>query len=386
MIMFIKIAGYISLVVLMIFVTQDVHAVTSGSGAVTTSISEGHSDDAYHKELLKLLQDSSNPLTQSQLATFKNLLKVNGWPTVAKVGRDGVDAAGVLLERSSSDYDFQKQALNDMDPQIGVDVNPFGFAWLSDDIKVQHGFQVYGTHLAVIKGKVTPVPAMKRPSNVVFFRDFYGLPTVEESIAATQRKVDDGIAIQQANPRYPLSQAFKPYTRPDVRNELGRMIAADQNARVAAIKASKKDQPALMAKVGQVDEQNLAKIKAIFDEVGFPTMDMVGRDGVSTAFLLVQHADSDRPFQERALKLALPLMEQRELSRQEYAMLTDRVLLGQGKPQVYGTQVTKHGDAYAPMTVVDPKNLDARRAKMGMLSEKAYLDEVRAEYEPSNSK
>ncbi|WP_375165381.1 DUF6624 domain-containing protein, partial [Paenibacillus taichungensis] len=69
-------------------------------------------------------------------------------------------------------------------------------------------------------------------------------------------------------------------------------------------------------------------MKQVFEGVGFPTRDMAGIDGVSRAFLLVQHADEDPAFQRRALELAKPSMESRGMSRRQYAMLADRVSPG----------------------------------------------------------
>jgi hypothetical protein len=128
-----------------------------------------------------------------------------------------------------------------------------------------------------------------------------------------------------------------------------------------------------IAKVKEIDAENLPKIKEIFKQVGFPTVAMVGRDGVSTAFLLVQHADADPKFQEYALELAEPLMKRRELSRRQYAYLVDRVRLGKGEKQIYGTQVDVVSGKAVVKPVVDPKNLDARRAEMFMGPEADYL-------------
>ena len=52
----------------------------------------------------------------------------------------------------------------------------------------------------------------------------------------------------------------------------------------------------------------------------------------------------------------------------EFAYLTDRVNLNQAKPQVYGTQlkINEKGTSYEPKKVIDPENLNKRRAEIGL--------------------
>ena len=159
------------------------------------------------------------------------------------------------------------------------------------------------------------------------------------------------------------------------------MIEADQRTRHALIAAKDEEEKAkLRAEVDRVDGANLSRIQEILDQFGFPNVAQVGRDGVSTFFLLVQHA-SDVQLQRRALDLAKPLMESRQLSRQQYALLTDRVRLAEGKKQLYGTQTDKVDGEIVLKPVEDIDHLDDRRAKMAMGSSKEYLDLIRARYQ-----
>jgi hypothetical protein len=69
----------------------------------------------------------------------------------------------------------------------------------------------------------------------------------------------------------------------------------------------------------------------------------VGADGASAAWLLMQHAAADRAFLRECLDLMVAALESGEVSPSEVAYLTDRVLLAERQPQVYGTQVTRQG-------------------------------------------
>ena len=48
------------------------------------------------------------------------------------------------------------------------------------------------------------------------------------------------------------------------------------------------------------------------------------------------------------------------------AYLTDRVLVNEGKPQRYGTQMTMQGDQIVPKPIEDAEHVDARRASVGL--------------------
>jgi hypothetical protein len=342
-------------------------------------------DKSTHDALLLMLNRSTDRLDAESLHEFKHLLADKGWPTVVAVGRDGVDAAGKLLFKSSSDYTFQRQILDLMlDSRLSVDVSPLGYARLSDEIENQHaGAQRYATLLSIKGGKVTVDPAIEKNSATTYFRDFNGLPTTKEQIASVQKLVDSGEALSTANPFPPLSQPYKPYTAPDVRRLLGEMIDPDQASRHALDKATSSTQADLVKRAQEVDKENYKKLKEIFSKYGFPTVAMVGRDGVSDAFLLVQHADNDPAFQRQALLLAKPLMERRELPKQEYALLTDRVLSNEGKPQIYGTQADIVNGKIVVKTVQDYKNLDERRENMGLPTEEKYIEILRKQFSDS---
>ena len=63
------------------------------------------------------------------------------------------------------------------------------------------------------------------------------------------------------------------------------------------------------------------------------------------------------------------------------AMLEDRVRTGDGKKQLYGTQVNVGPDGKPRVSPIeDPKNLDARRAAVGLPPIGVYLDRMQSEF------
>jgi hypothetical protein len=49
------------------------------------------------------------------------------------------------------------------------------------------------------------------------------------------------------------------------------------------------------------------------------------------------------------------------------ALLEDRVLVNQGRPQVYGSQFYDLGDDMVPYTIEDPIHVDERRQAMNLM-------------------
>ena len=162
-------------------------------------------------------------------------------------------------------------------------------------------------------------------------------------------------------------------TQPQLRQQLLDMVKSDQAARDAWTKVGLKTGQGGQVELERtlaVDAGNLKKLRPIIERQGFPTPAQVGMDGVDAAFLLVQHADADPAFQLQVLPQLEALYKQGFVSGQDVAMLTDRTLRAQGKPQRYGTQYISD-DRHPEMKlqpVEDFAGLDARRASMGMPS------------------
>jgi len=123
--------------------------------------------------------------------------------------------------------------------------------------------------------------------------------------------------------------------------------------------------------MGDVDTENTARMKEIVEEYGWPTKSLVGEDGARSAWLLVQHADADPTFQRRCLEL-MKTVEPGEVSPVDVAYLTDRVLVNEGKKQIYGTQFWSMGGELVPRPIEDEARVEELRAEIGMISMQEY--------------
>ena len=184
---------------------------------------------------------------------------------------------------------------------------------------------------------------------------------------------------------------------PELRNELLRRTKVDQDVRTAVMtwnsKRGSKDllsaesQNAeekaefekLMAEVTKTDSENVAWLKQVVEHRGWPTKTLVGKDGANAAWLLIQHADADPKFQRTCLDLMVKL-PRGEISQQDIAYLTDRVLLAEGKKQIYGTQFTRENGELQPRPIEDQSNVDKRRAEAGLPPLAEYAAEMAKAY------
>jgi hypothetical protein len=176
------------------------------------------------------------------------------------------------------------------------------------------------------------------------------------------------------------------FTDPALRAELRKREETDVATRNAWIAAGGAQDTAKA--VFQMDRDNIAWMKPLFTRQGFPTAAQVGRAGVSAAFLLVQHADQDPAFQASMLAALVKAGKGGEIMQADVAMLTDRVLLAQHKPQRYGTQYDidqANLAAMKPQPTEEPAHVDERRASMGLMPRADYECVLRVTYATSSA-
>lgn len=135
----------------------------------------------------------------------------------------------------------------------------------------------------------------------------------------------------------------------------------------------------------RIDAENTKRLGEIIDRFGWPTKRLVGADGANAAWLIVQHADLNPQFQRKCLDL-MAKAPRDEIARQDFAYLTDRVLLAEGKKQVYGTQFNLINGKCIPKPLEDADQVDARRKEAGLPPLADYLREAESIYAPPPAK
>lgn len=116
-----------------------------------------------------------------------------------------------------------------------------------------------------------------------------------------------------------------------------------------------------------VHEENAAVLDRIILEVGWPGAPMVGEEGAEAAWLVVQHAIGLPDFQRRCLELLNEAARIGNIPAWQPAYLLDRILILEGKPQVYGTGHDWDEDGLmSPRPIAEPERVDERRAAVGL--------------------
>ena len=167
---------------------------------------------------------------------------------------------------------------------------------------------------------------------------------------------------------------------PSLRLKLLEMTRMDQDARQAltAIGSEVTEDDPKVKQLKSVDASNLLELKHLIKRYGFPTPHLVGNDGVHAAWLLTQHADADPTFQAKLLPEVHELVKRGEILGADYALLTDRILVAQGKRQQFGSQFDM--STFTPFPIADPVNVDVRRAALGLGPLKDYACFLKAMY------
>ena len=179
-------------------------------------------------------------------------------------------------------------------------------------------------------------------------------------------------------------------TESELRNELLSRTGPDQDSRKAMIRWTREHgsngvvdttvlspeenahYEKLRGNVREIDSANTAWLKAVVEKHGWPTIALVGKDGAGAAWLLVQHADRDPKFQRQCLD-RMASHPKDEVSQSNFAYLTDRVLLAEGKRQLYGTQCQSIDGKLKPKPIEDEANVDQRRSEVGLMPLAEYL-------------
>ncbi len=183
---------------------------------------------------------------------------------------------------------------------------------------------------------------------------------------------------------------------PELRAELMRLVKDDQkirgefnkfrrehglfgidnkslNEKLDKDSALKKEFQDLALQMQQFDDGRLVRMKEIIAKYGWPGRSLVGTEAATAAYLIVSHAVRDVAFQRSALE-AMKQLPPCEVENTQLASLTDRVLLAEGKKQLYGTMIfVKPDGTFAPNPIEDEANVDKRRAELGLQPLAEYI-------------
>ncbi len=132
-----------------------------------------------------------------------------------------------------------------------------------------------------------------------------------------------------------------------------------------------------LLKYAKEDHRNQELVISIIEKCGMPTLNEVTQKHMTAIWLGLQHTT------KKHRKKYFPQIEEAvkngDLSKQQYALMKDRILMDEGKPQIYGSQI-KNGKLYK---LENPETVNERRKKMGMKTIENYLKYFDIQFNPN---
>jgi hypothetical protein len=125
------------------------------------------------------------------------------------------------------------------------------------------------------------------------------------------------------------------------------------------------------------DSLNLIKVSEILDHYGWLGPVEIGYKCNNALFLVIQHSNKS------TMEKYLPMMKEAVANGNAYAdqlaLLVDRIELLNDRPQIYGSQITLREGKYVLYKVKDIKNVNTRRAEVGLGTLEEYLKESKVD-------
>lgn len=155
----------------------------------------------------------------------------------------------------------------------------------------------------------------------------------------------------------------------ELRDELLEMEQQDRALRAALVARGELHGAGYHPEMAELHRRHNARMRSIIELYGWPGQSLVGEDGCRAAGFIVQHAILDPELQELCVGLIADAVTNGEAEGFMLALLTDRVLMQKGEPQVYGTQyVGAAGGGVEPWPIAEPETVDERRLAVGLMS------------------
>lgn len=115
------------------------------------------------------------------------------------------------------------------------------------------------------------------------------------------------------------------------------------------------------------DHRNQELVISIIEKCGMPTLREVNQEQMNAIWLALQH--THKKYRKKYFPLIERAVKNGDLSKEQYALMKDRILMDEGKPQVYGSQI-KNGKLYK---LEAPETVNERRQEMGLEPIEDYL-------------
>ena len=134
-----------------------------------------------------------------------------------------------------------------------------------------------------------------------------------------------------------------------------------------------KSKVTMAANLAEIDAALTAQLKTTVQAKGWPTIALVGIEASNAAALVLTHT-ADHAWQESLLPELETLADQGKIDGSQLALVVDKSLVAQGKPQRYGTQFKFVEGEMRMYAVEGPGSLDDLRARTLLPPMAVYRD------------
>lgn len=181
------------------------------------------------------------------------------------------------------------------------------------------------------------------------------------------------------------AQTNVPYD--SLRLELEGMYERDQGIRAKVSTTQPEEMNALFAEIHDIDSVNQIQVSAILSKYGWLPQSKVGEKATDALFYVVQHARS--AMMAEYLPALKKSAQEGEAKKHFPAMMEDRLLMFQGKKQLYGTQATsmlREDGSMVIWPVKGSKKVNKRRKEAGFTTTvEENAARLQADYNPKEA-
>ncbi len=129
-----------------------------------------------------------------------------------------------------------------------------------------------------------------------------------------------------------------------------------------------------------IDRGNLIKVVSLIEKCGMPTLKEVNQEEMSAIWLVFQHANNYH--RKQYLPQLKKSAQNGDLRMSQMALMEDRILMTDGKPQIYGSQISQNREngGWMIYELQNPETVDKRRAEVGLGPLNEYVSQWEIEF------
>lgn len=129
-----------------------------------------------------------------------------------------------------------------------------------------------------------------------------------------------------------------------------------------------------------VDHQNMTIVASAIENCGVSKIKKLPKEDLEAIFFIVQH--SDLKYMKKYVSMLKELAEDGKIGMNAIAAMQDRILMLEGKPQRYGTQMTMNyvAEKLEVYYLENPEYVNKRRTEVGLGPLEDYVKQFGAEF------